>query len=1010
MERPVLLIRPEDLIWLEISFDNLVLDTSGQMPVLRRADEAQDAHLVLELPAQAVAEEAFYFDKLEPPPASGEFPTWPPARTILASPTRLVFRVPPEVPTIQYSPEGILAILSSCRLAVARVARSDLPPGEPAEPTNPGALETAIEAPYRLVLSPDQCAAWEHSAKPVTHGERTELWHTRLGFRPPQEGDEDAACVPTETPNIRAIWSQDAPGAYEPLEDVCPPPIKEPGEQTLRPVVHDAMLNSLWPALRWELARLTTTRNTPDPASEYSAPLAARQVILSSLGAWLDLYGEWRYPSPVARFEHRATLGREQYTRVELRGFYWPLGHRATIVVLTERRLRPDPDQVPPIAYLVQEMSIETAEPIKYYAPEVSPSGGRQFPFQSVRIVTERTPRIPHDDVPTEHSFWIRLGGSDFMFAVEGVDGDGNTIRWQMPLAFVCQQAMVEDFIKLETEFTGERSRRPLNGQRLAYVAESQAGAGQASGKTSLTTQHFTFATAAPAVADPAAPSFLPVMASAEVLVPAIQYLTRDGLGVQTIRYFQGFLEQGLKPELGEVFAEFVQPPGGALPGLDMPPELGGGLANLRPQFAGLSRELGPIGQLPLLVPGTTDIVPPDPLEMLRESELLGGIKIRDIVELPNWGDLAPSEPGLPSVPKIPGLTVTYDDPRDPKLVTATLQFKPNVRDRDLGFLEFYASALPPGAEDGPGPAAVLELVAETQIRRDGSAPTTQVRGTLTDFVLRIKDVVELRFERFGFLSRGGEKPDVSVGLRKVTFLGALAFVDQLTKFIEPAGFSDPPSLEVTPDGLMLAYSTTLPPIPVGIFSLENISLGASLFLPLFGGRPFAVGFQFARRHSKFRVGIAPFAGGGFFGIVVSARGVQEIEAGIEFGGSLSLNLGVASGGVSVMAGIDFKLENTSTGTRSALTGYFRANGALEVLGIVRISLEIYIGLTVQFKTAENSKIIIHGEARIVLEVSVLFFSASVTLSVERSFDGPDPGFAENMPLPAWKRYSLAFA
>ncbi len=41
---------------------------------------------------------------------------------------------------------------------------------------------TAIEAPYRLILSPNLESRWEHATEAVTNktGDRTELWHTRL--------------------------------------------------------------------------------------------------------------------------------------------------------------------------------------------------------------------------------------------------------------------------------------------------------------------------------------------------------------------------------------------------------------------------------------------------------------------------------------------------------------------------------------------------------------------------------------------------------------------------------------------------------------------------------------------------------------------------------------------------------------------------------------------------------------------------------------------------------------
>ena len=51
-----------------------------------------------------------------------------------------------------------------------------------------------------------------------------------------------------------------------------------------------------------------------------------------------------------------------------------------------------------------------------------------------------------------------------------------------------------------------------------------------------------------------------------------------------------------------------------------------------------------------------------------------------------------------------------------------------------------------------------------------------------------------------------------------------------------------------------------------------------------------------------------------------------------------SINLGVASGSVSVMAGIYFRLESDAAGEESAqLTGYFRMRGEVEALGLVSV-------------------------------------------------------------------------
>ena len=47
-------------------------------------------------------------------------------------------------------------------------------------PHEPSEKVTALELPYRLVLSPIAPARWHHAEQPVSHRGRTELWHTRL--------------------------------------------------------------------------------------------------------------------------------------------------------------------------------------------------------------------------------------------------------------------------------------------------------------------------------------------------------------------------------------------------------------------------------------------------------------------------------------------------------------------------------------------------------------------------------------------------------------------------------------------------------------------------------------------------------------------------------------------------------------------------------------------------------------------------------------------------------------
>jgi hypothetical protein len=161
------------------------------------------------------------------------------------------------------------------------------------------------------------------------------------------------------------------------------------------------------------------------------------------------------------------------------------------------------------------------------------------------------------------------------------------------------------------------------------------------------------------------------------------------------------------------------------------------------------------------------------------------------------------------------------------------------------------------------------------------------------------------------------------------------------------------------------------------------------------------------------------FAGGGFFGIAIGVDGVELLEASLEFGASISLDIGVASGGVHIMAGIYFKFghdDNLNVDT-CVLTGYLRIGGNVNVLGIVSLSVELYMSFTYE-NIGGKDKVI--GQATLTLEVHVFIFSATISATVQKHFGNApgDPTFAQLMPpntgdpnhSAAWTEYCNAFA
>lgn len=290
-----------------------------------------------------------------------------------------------------------------------------------------------------------------------------------------------------------------------------------------------------------------------------------------------------------------------------------------------------------------------------------------------------------------------------------------------------------------------------------------------------------------------------------------------------------------------------------------------------------------------------------------------------------------------------------------------------------------------------------------------------EISCTLEAFQLNLlgdAEFLRLHFKRIQFLASSSRKTDVTVDFEKIEFVGVLSFIETLRTLIPLDGFSDPPNLEIDENGIEAQFSIALPNIAVGVFSLSNLSLGAAFTVP-FIGDPLSVRFNFCERHNPFNLTVWVFGGGGFFAVTVTPAGVQILEAAFEFGASASLDFGVASGSVKVVAGIYFRME----ADEASLTGYFRLNGKVDVLGLISASIELYLELEYEFNSGKCV-----GRATLTIEVEVLFFSASVEISCEKKFAGAngDPTFLQMMSpyedpalqekVAPWDDYCSAFA
>jgi hypothetical protein len=307
--------------------------------------------------------------------------------------------------------------------------------------------------------------------------------------------------------------------------------------------------------------------------------------------------------------------------------------------------------------------------------------------------------------------------------------------------------------------------------------------------------------------------------------------------------------------------------------------------------------------------------------------------------------------------------------------------------------------------------AKTLTLAIEVRASAGGQ-PAVDVMAELVDFALNLVGdgdgaLMSLVFQRVGFHAGSSGKPEIDVVFGKLEFLGPLAFVDKLRSLIPFDGFSDPPYVDVSSDGAKAGFDLALPNLSVGVFSLENIALGADARIP-FLGDAVTVGFHFCAKESPFRLTVMCIGGGGWVELRASPKGMVLLEVGLEATACLSIDLGVASGSVSIAVGVYLRLE----ADKGSLTAYFRIRGEVDVLGLISASITLELSLRYEFDTGK-----LFGRASLVVEVEVLFFSASVEITCERRLAGSkgDPTLRQIMPPTAgmnddWAQYCGAFA
>ena len=980
-------VRPADLLVLLFRFKNLRLHCHGSdAPRLLRAGN-EPGRMVVYFPPQSLAEET----PLEV--HVGDYPA--PIRVRLAGLSRLAFSTTES--TLAFDRNTLLDWVQAPGKAAGVLWSTCLT----TMPLNDDGItyaeddETSIEAPYGLFVSGDASSRWHGQQTPALQNHRSELWHVNL--RSAEQGN----------PVMKAFDYR----REDPFGDRLP---------------------------------LSSTNRRDIVSNCIAHGFDAERFMLSPLGAWMNVEGKWE--AALENWRNVTTMGRDHYVKTAYRGILLPFGHRAVFITISERKFL-DKTGGAKEARLQMRKFILVREPVLAYAlpPESDVVADksveyqqRQMPFKSVRLLTLKTADLDYPKnsplsssplCPAETAFWPMVAASatpvDFQFLVRAEDRAGHTLEWMMPMAFVRAARMEIDDATPETmanyeaflsaalghsggarllrtsgdstdpifdaEPPNSRYVSPLHGQSLSLVPTTgNAKGAEGAQDSTVNVSTLAFRVAIGHRSDDAA--YLhrrvnPVLADATLTIPVMRQLGQI-TEPNRATYAGAYLRDGFSTSnTGEIYLRFVQSVE-----LSFSPSNGsdkvGGVVSPGMAMGGLSRLIGPVGvktgdsgtevsdaHLTTLANGSFD--PVQYFAVAMNSKLLGGVTLQDILAPVSFSAAKLADANSP----VPMWTSVAS------------------ADGTCHQLAWHTSALKSNDNFLPGAGAELKLLVRAQVSGSGVA-ASRVSGELKHFSLVLAEVIAIEFDWFKFSVEPGGKPLVHVSVHGIEFLGALKFINALSGVLGLNNFNDPPYLDITSEGLLCGYNLRIPSIAVGVFALQNLALEASIALP-FTGDPARARLAVSKRHDPFLITVSLFAGGGFFAIEAASDNTRIVEGCLEFGGNIALNLGVASGGIQVMAGIYFRIEKSAC----KLSGYVRASGALEVLGMITVSVEFYLALNYEPPR-------VWGEASVTVEVEVLFFSASVSLSVRREFAGGsrDLPFHEMISIPEWDNYLAAFA
>jgi hypothetical protein len=681
-----------------------------------------------------------------------------------------------------------------------------------------------------------------------------------------------------------------------------------------------------------------------DPFASYpdfKGGVFATRLALSMTGATGRLHGPFGIPGQPAppgvggkTFDLMANTGRDIKTVLETRGFL-STGHPAMLTTVTSRAFvtmqraddaftPPDPSYADGQTYLqarlVQTTTLTVLEPVVQVA---SPG----TPFRSMRV-TETV--FTHLDAGAGPARWVTRANQDVHFPLVATDWSGRETAFSAPVMFIDAGAAGSADALQATFNDGPASRRTIN------LAGAPVTLADTSAHPDIDHEHVTLPVheVVLGLADMA-------LGAGSALVPKTVDVALDAAGRVT-----GQVQHATCHVLEEIdgaknFLKMVD--NGAVQ-LNLPAAQVGGLANPDMVLTAVNAAKGaiPTGSL---------------TDMFGKMKILGADLLGMLPDLP-------AVPQVPDVPELRSLQL-------PDSVTTSFEWKPTLKTpHEVGIVRLEAGA----TLELKGKATVSIDLATGQPR----PPTTEVTGTLTKASLVLMEIITVKFGSLEFHHATGKSPSLVPKGVAVELGEQMKFVKELAESIP--GFDAKSPIHVDSSSVTAGYDVQIPTVNMGYFLITNIALGAAVRIP-FNGDPSRASFHFGERHAPFNLSVDGIGGGGYFLLEASTKALELVEISLEFGGTIDIDVFVATGTVQVMGGARLR----RTPDTLTVTAYLRCSGHVKVLDVVEVSVEFELSLSYSDNDSRPGELT--GAAHLSVGISVLFLHESVSFDVEKTIE-----------------------